>query len=341
MGKNFPQIITLKEKPSCLEATLRLIENSFHYHAPYSFQTDFAPLMDESNHHNCFILIDENNTVLSHIGVKERIISIAGEDIPVAMLGGISVDERYRGQGHFQTLLQDVLAEKRSDAAFFLLWSDQESLYSKYGFYLCGGQYELLQKNGKCDFKKTTYAQLSEKHQLDVQELYEKSFKQLYLSLNRDASDWKMLSKITSSELYIKEEEGKVSDYFFKGKGQDLTGIIHEYGSRRDIQKFIKEASSSGTIWLGSEVSETVHQHYQFMLAPADTKRFSRFIHLYTNQLIDIRDINIMKQEAYFDFNEETLALGLQEFLRGILGPGPFEELGNIKPLFLSGLDSI
>lgn len=341
MGKNFPQIITLKEKPSCFPQTLQLIEDSFHYQAPYSFQTDFAPLMDESNHHNCFILIDEDEKVLAHIGVKERIIQIAGEAIPLAMLGGIAVDENHRGKGHFQSLLQDVLAEKRSDAAFFLLWSDQESLYRKYGFYLCGGQHEIIQTNSENEFKKTTYAQLSRKHQLDVQELYEKSFKKLYITLNREASDWSMLSKITSSDLYIREAEGKITDYFFKGKGQDLTGIIHEYGSRRNIKELISEAASVGNVWLGTQLTETEGYHYQFMLAPADTKSFSKFIKLYTNEIIDLRDINVMKQEAYFDFNQETLALGLDEFLRGILGPGPFEELGEIKPLFLSGIDSI
>lgn len=341
MGKNFPQIKTLKEKPSCFEATLQLIEKSFHYQAPFSFKTDFAPLMDESNHHNCFILIDENDRVLSHIGVKERIISISGEDIPVAMLGGIAVDGDFRGKGYFQTLLQDVLAEKRSDTALFLLWSNQESLYSKYGFYLCGRQYEFNQTNKKSGFKKTIYEQLSQKQKIEIQGLYENSFKKLYLSLYRDSSDWSLLGKITSSELYIREEENKISDYFFLGKGQDLTGIIHEYGSNRNMESFIQEASGWGNIWMGSELLANNNQHYQFMLAPADTKKFSRFIDLYTNQQIIIRDINIMKQEAYFDFNGETLSLELDEFLRGIIGPGQFEELGNIKPIFISGLDSI
>jgi hypothetical protein len=47
-----------------------------------------------------------------------------------------------------------------------------------------------------------------------------------------------------------------------------------------------------------------------------------------------------MKQEAYFDFNDELLALEMDEFLKGIFGPYPFEEL-TVRPFFISGLDSI
>jgi hypothetical protein len=48
-----------------------------------------------------------------------------------------------------------------------------------------------------------------------------------------------------------------------------------------------------------------------------------------------------MKQEVYFYFNDELLALKTEEFLQGVLGPAPFEELGDLKPIFISGLDSI
>src|SRR5690348_1673561 len=110
MGNIFP----LKEKPSCFEATIKLIEKSFDYKSPHSFKTDFAPLIDQSNHQNCFIYIDENEHVLAHIGVKERIITLGKKKFTVCLLGGIAVDEKRRGEGIFQTLLQDVLAEKRS-----------------------------------------------------------------------------------------------------------------------------------------------------------------------------------------------------------------------------------
>ena len=139
MGNIFP----LSEKPSCYEKAVKLIEKSFEYKKPFSFETDFAPLIDKSNHKNCFIYIDENENVLAHIGVKEREITLQGKTFSVCLLGGIAVDEKRRGEGLFQTLLQDVLAEKRSDTTFFLLWSNLEKLYNKFGFHLAGTQIEL------------------------------------------------------------------------------------------------------------------------------------------------------------------------------------------------------
>jgi predicted acetyltransferase len=161
VGKNFPRIISLNEEPSFYEATLKLIERSFQYKKPNSFETDFYPLINKENHQNCFIMVDENENVLAHIGVKKKFLTLKGEKFPIAMLGGIAVDEKFRGEGHFQTLMNDVLAEKRSDVTFFLLWSDMEKLYNKFGFHLCGKQVEYSQKTGPQTFTKTKFKDLS------------------------------------------------------------------------------------------------------------------------------------------------------------------------------------
>src|SRR4051812_32651799 len=111
------KITTLKDAPHLYSATISLIERSFEYKKPNKFEIDFAPLVDKSNFANCFIMVDENESVVAHIGVCER--NILGFNM--AMLGGIAVDEARRGEGFFQELIQDVLAEKRSEVAFFLL----------------------------------------------------------------------------------------------------------------------------------------------------------------------------------------------------------------------------
>lgn len=332
MGNFFPQVLSLKDKPSCLAQTVKLIEKSFQYKAPNSFLTDFAPLMDESNHHNCFILIDENENVLAHVGVKERKLKINNSVFNICMLGGIAVEEEHRGQGYFQQLFQDVLAEKRSDTCFFLLWSDQEKLYKKYGFSFCGGQYELAQTTGESTLTKSSF---SDKKQF-VMDLYKSSFQSTYLSLERSEADWQQLSKITSSELFVNK-----NGYLFRGKGQDLEGVIHEYGCKGDITTFLNEARKLGKVWMGTPLIDTDQAHYQFMLCPGDLKLLCDFVSAFTNGAFKLLNINVMKQEVFFEFNQETLMLVTEEFVTGIFGPGPFEELGDIRPLFISGLDSI
>jgi len=342
VGKKFPLITNLKEKPSCFSKTIQLIEKSFKYDGPQSFIKDFAPLVAPENHQNCYILIDENENVLAHIGVKEKNISVNGKNFLVSLLGGIAVDETQRGKGHFQTLMQDVLAEKRSDSAFFLLWSDLEKLYQKFGFYLCGDQFELSETNGEKNFVKTKYFSLSSQEKKDVHFLYENSFCKTYLTLKRDDEDWKSIEAIESADLYIKKEHEKITSYFFMNKGQDLSGVIYEYADLKDLKKFMQEIRCYGKVWMGAPLLETDNIQFQFFMSPGDTKLLSSFINELTKGQILIRDINIMKQEVYFDFGGEVLALETQDFLRGIFGPGIFEELGvELKPIFLSGLDSI
>jgi len=316
MGRIFP----LKDKPSCFKKTIDLIERCFNYQKPNSFEIDFAPLIDKSNHANCFILVDENENVLAHVGVKECLIN----NHPVCMLGAIAVDENNRGKGLFQELFQFVMAEKRDECAFFILWSDQENLYRRYGFYLCGMQFELEQTTGEKKFKNGSFA--------DIKANFS-SFKNLYMTPERD---WSLVEKISSAQIFANEE-----GYFVLGKGQDLTGIIHEYGCRGEISKFLESIRPYGKVWMGAPLIETETNFYQYMIAPADKKQFASFVKSYTNDLVSIREINVMKQEVFFDFLEETLVLEVEEFLRGIFGPGAFEEFGDLKPLYISGLDSI
>jgi predicted N-acetyltransferase YhbS len=328
------KITTLKAAPHLKNATIDLIERSFEYKKPNHFATDFAPLMNENNFHNCFIMIDEKENVIAHIGVCER--NILG--VAVAMLGGIAVDESHRGQGHFKELIQDVMAEKRSDVAFFILWSDQEDLYNKYGFHLCGTQIEILSNKKSEEFKKT---KLDITNLKQIQNLYRKSFSHFYTTIERSEDDWQQLLKISSTDLYIKESTGAISDYFFMNKGQDLSGIIFEYGSNGDMKNLVKKISAYGKVWTGAHLLDEGEAQYQFLMAPGDTKLLAIFMGLYTNEKILIREINPMKQEVYFYFNDELLALKTEEFLQGVLGPAPFEELGDLKPIFISGLDSI
>jgi predicted N-acetyltransferase YhbS len=328
------KITTLKAAPHLKNATINLIERSFEYKKPNHFEIDFAPLMNENNFHNSFIMIDENENVIAHIGVCER--KILG--VAVAMLGGIAVDESHRGQGHFKELIQDVMAEKRSDVAFFILWSDQEDLYKKYGFHLCGTQIEILSNKNSEEYKKI---KLDMSNLKQIQNLYQKSFSHFYTTIERSEDDWQQLVKISSTDLYIKETDGAISDYFFMNKGQDLSGIIFEYGSNGDMKNLVKKISAYGKVWTGAHLLDEGEAQYQFLLAPGDTKLLAIFMRLYTNEKILIREINPMKQEVYFYFNDELLALKTEEFLQGVLGPAPFEELEELKPIFISGLDSI
>jgi predicted N-acetyltransferase YhbS len=331
------KISNLKTVPHLYPATLKLIEESFHYQTDFSFAVDFAPLTTTGNWENCWIIHDEDR-VFAHIGVCKRKL----HSIPIAMMGGIAVAKEHRGKGYFQKLIQDVLAEYLNDVACFILWSDQEKLYQKYGFHLCGTQMELSQQNEIKGFECTRYSQLLPREQQQIKNLYQTSFQETYYTLERNDSDWDNIKDITSAQLFLQRKNGDITGYFFKDKGQDLTQIIYEYGSHEPLSTFLPQIASYGKVWGACKLELNQQQHYQFAMACADIKLFTLLITKLTAGKFIIKDVNIIKQEVYFFYNEELLALEMEEFLRGVIGPGRFEELGeDIKPLFISGLDSI
>jgi len=332
------KITTLDKYPHLLTDVVRLVEISFEYEENHSFMTDFAPLFDSHNLENHFITLDDNEKVIAHIGVCERYLL----NHKIALLGGIAVSKENRGEGIFQNLMREVLSERSDRYALFMLWSDQEKLYKKFGFYLCGNQIELSAKNGTKNFIHTKLAQLSSKQMEELKIIYQKSFSNLYTTLLRTDEDWKNLQRIQSSDLFIKEKDGKIYEYFFMNKGQDLQGVIYEYGTLKDIKIFLEEIRNYGRVWIAKDILASDNLQYQFLLSPGDTKLFKAFVESFTNKTIVIEDINHMKQEVYFHFNEELLGLDTEDFLRGIFGPGVFEEIEtNINPLFISGLESI
>ena len=331
-------ITTLKAAPHLKDETLKLIEASFHYESQNKFVIDFAPLMHESNLHNCFIMLSENGHVCAHIGVCDRYI----DGIQIALLGGIAVAESHRGGGKFQELMMEVLSEKKSDVAFFVLWSDKEKLYQKYGFHLCGSQYQTNSNDGtRTNYEKTKYDQLSLVDKKIIQSLYQRNFGEKFFTVSRTESDWEIIGKITSSDLFIKRNNSEIISYYFQNKGQDLNQIIFEYGTQKELNPFLNEIAKYDKIWSPIPVTDNDEEHYQFMLCPGNTKLFSQLVDKYTKGRIVIREINSVKQEVYFQFEEDLLGLDMVEFLRGVFGPQAFEELGEIRPIFFSGLDSI
>ena len=189
---------------------------------------------------------------------------------------------------------------------------------------------------------KTKLKQINEKTLNDLKILYHQSFQSIYTTIERTDEQWQELAAITSADLYYQEDDQKMTSYFFMNKGQDLGGIIYEYGTIKEISSFITKISSYGKVWLGSDLLTPNSIQYQFFMGIGSTRIFSQFIKKYTRDLVIIRDINSMKQVIYFDFQGETLELSINDFLLGLFGPGIFEEMeADIRPIFISGLESI
>lgn len=340
-------MINLKERPELFQKTLDLIEKCFQYKDEHSFAVDFAPLMDPSNWHHCFILLSEDQSeVIAHIGLKERELQLSGTEYPVLLIGGICVDENYRGKGIFKNFFEEILKSLKKDYMAHFLWSDQEELYSKFHFYQVGGQVQLgnsseynLEEHG---YKRTEWSELSPKEFLEITELYDHSIKNC-ISLKRNLNDWDLIKKIKSTHLYIRKNEKEVLSYLFLGKGQDLQGIIHEFVHKANCGESTIKALANHKLWLPEGIAKTDENSQTFYTAfmkIAHLPQFQDFLEDWSNG--DLKLISYNDEKSVFQYRDEEYETESVEFLRYVFGPSPLIEFGSyFRPLFISGLDSI
>jgi len=320
----------LADSPQYIDKTITLIESSFEYLDENSFQIDFYPLIKKDNHNQCYILID-NNEVLAHIGVKKRSLTINNKNFPFTMYGAIAVDENYRGKGIFKYLFNKILPLHQS--TFHLLWSDKVELYERFGFLPCIELNEYGQKSSDHGYKikKTNLSLLSDNELDKIKELYHMSEE---LRVERSAVDWNDLTQINSAAIYlIFDQSSEIANYFIIGKGQDLEGIIHEYGYVDET--FLNVFTNYGKLWTPLQFQTNCTTLFASLLKIGSHEQFIEFVRAYSN--INIGQIN---HEITFEFDGELFQMKQNEFLHGIFGPGRFKEL-SIPKICISGLDSI
>ncbi len=329
---------TLKNKPQLITDTLKLIESNFGYEAKFHYKEDFAPLMHESNFEHCHLSLTENDEIIGHVGVLLRKITVLESEFTIAMLGGIAVNEKFQGNGYFKELINHVIHTYVSKVCGFILWSDLHEMYKKFGFSLCGTQFILTSDTASVvDIEKTLYSKLSIEEKNKIQSLYQEGFQKHYLTLNRTEDDWKKIELINSANLFVQRENGKIKGYFFQNKGMDLHNIIYEYG-HEDFVKWQHDISFLGEVWSGV-IDEEAEVQYQFLFRPA--AHFSKFVKIYTREMINITKVDFKEDTIQLMLIDEELELNMDDFLTGIFGPGRFDEVNYLPPLFISGLDSI
>ena len=322
---------TLKENADFFQQTLQLIEESFNYSSENSFEIDFYPLMEKNNHNNCHLLIKDKE-VIGHIGVLEKEITIKEESFSIIMLGGIAIASKHRGQGLFTPFFEHVL-NLYKEKSFYMLWSDQIELYEKFDFYPCVDQFEYDQSLE--DAEEFIPTKLNTLHSNDIEALSAIYNSQTDIRITRSLQDWDTLKKITSTDLYIKKENNIIKNYFFMNKGEDLSEVLVEVGSFDDFE----ELKKYGVLWSSEKLEEECDSLYATLIKISNPSSFKSFIRAFTNNLIQIEKIS--KDNITFNFESSIMELETNEFLTGVFGPNKFEELQDLKPFYISGLDSI
>lgn len=337
-------LTTLEKNPEYYNEVIELIEDEFHYEHNHKYEKDFAPLMNPNNFENCLLIINKDNRELAaHLGFFKKNLAYHHLFLPVIFIGGIVTKKKYQGNNLFRELINHCF-KINNHAGLFLLWSELQGLYEKFGFTRAGailetGKNVITDENIPIGFIKTKFNQLTNSEFSEIKKIYSDEIEQKKFTVSRTSMDWDIIQQMSSVDLYIKKnDQNKISAYFCYGKGNDLKQIIHEFGSinfKQDLKLL-----ENFKLWLTEEhiIDYPNHQlQYNAFIKIGNIETLNRF--LSTNN-IKINDYQ--HPEINFNFQRTSYTLNYIDFINGLFGPNPLEEFATFKLYpYISGLDSI
>ncbi len=336
IDQNF-YITTVKERKVSIKLISEFIEKEFAYDAENSFHIDFAPLLNEKNSENLYLLIDYNSdTIIGHIGICYRKLG----DTAVAFIGGICIAKAYQGNKLFSPFFKTVLTRVKERVAFMVLWSNLANLYEKYGFHLAGEQFQYPAASGTA----LPWKKAKELTELDIQSIKSlfKIQSHYWLMPTRETKDWQHTWNIKSASFYIHyNENNEALFYCVKDKGQDLTGIIHELafnpntiGAAEMLQQF------DHPCWMPIKISNDCNIQFAASWAVGSFTLFSHFIRKWSRGRLQV--LSTDENQIHFFFNEQEYHLAQSDFITMLFGPNPAQEFKEfLKTIYIPGLDSI
>lgn len=318
---NYDGLSVSEYESSDLSMLIDLIERNLGYEKVYSFYKDFSFLFQTPR--KLWVLKDKNQNLIGHIGVKS--LSIKGFHFKA--MGAVVIDKQYQGLGLSHLLINSVIENESSkDLIGFMLWSEKEAFYEKFGFFPAFHVNEYWVSYDTHAFKRATTLTDAEIDELQV--LYESTYEFLP---KRDKCDW--LNLIQSSiELYIKkDDQGIIESYFCLNKGMDLRGVIHENGghflfqaeSSNDALK-MWTTRSSGFMGFAPQKS---YPGFLFRPHMQNSQLLMKFFKSYLSKLERVKIRDLKSQIIDLDFDHQSYQLSMSEFIQGFMGPYFFDEV--------------
>ena len=351
MEDNQYVLTTLSENPEYFEEVISLIEEEFHYIAKYSYEIDFAPLVNPLNFENCFFYLDkETNQVAAHLAISFRSLIKDKQQLKIGLIGGIATKKNHKKKNLFKNLMNHVLDISKDNVALYILWSDIEGLYEKFNFYRTGGLIETGKSNFSTSprligFEKTLFSNLSDNDFEQITNLYKSFNEKYFFTIKREEKEWSIVKEMNSIDLYFKRNaEGLISKYFCVNKGRDLTDIIHEVSALNlnEYKKLLQQISQYKT-WLPETEQNLVNSKEFFYTAfykLGNLQLLNHFLKNITDEELQIITLN--QNEIQFSFKDKLFDTHVKDFLQYVFGPKPLEEFTNYRlSIYIAGTDSV
>ena len=185
------------------------------------------------------VVCEENGEVRSTCAILDRDLVTAHASIRAGMIGSVSTHPDHRGKGYASRVLDQAEDELRESGCMFsLLWADDPAFYAKRGYVEIGAENDFLldvsslSKLPPCD---------------DVRPIEERDIQQVHSLYARHPERVERTAQETASlifspgmEVLVRENAGQVVGYSCLGRGDDMRGVIHEWGGRpEDLRLYL------------------------------------------------------------------------------------------------------
>lgn len=173
----------------------------------------------------------------SHVLVHTIPVEALGLQIELGMIGMVYTDPDFRGRGAASLALDQALAQlKERGIPLAILWSDLDAFYNRLGFDRAGVENFYLLSSAQCqlasrsDCDRVTVRPVAETDWQDLEHLYAgKPSRHL-----RPAGELARLAAAPDCETLVAIQGGVLTAYASMGRGDDLTGVVHEWAGDGD-----------------------------------------------------------------------------------------------------------
>ncbi len=186
--------------------------------------------------------------------------------IAIGLIGNVATHPDHRGQGHMSTLFDHLakIAQSQNLQAL-VLWSDMFPFYQTLGFSSIGREtrFEIV-KDDRPRSTGISIASLKTVTDLDL-EVMLSSRPRLDWTLDRTLEEFRTLLSIPDTHLFIRRKGQKIVSWLLIGKGTDMRGVIHEWGSTsadelvNDVQSILHDLDIHELLLLSPG---NLHQHW-------------------------------------------------------------------------------
>ena len=200
---------------------------------PWAYAREYPLVLSGTGDHTSWCVY-EGVTIVAHANLWARNLTRLSDQktIQVGLVGNVATHPDKRGQGIMSTLMSHLEKTALSqNLQTLVLWSDLLEFYQTLGFTSIGREFRF--RILKDDRGRSTGI-IPVQHDILTDQDLESMLRhrpKLEWTLERSIDEFRALLGIPDTSLFVRRKGARIQSWMLIGKGADMRGVIHEWGS--------------------------------------------------------------------------------------------------------------